>query len=345
MVLFEEWQAWTHAMEHHYRHDTPQDSAERPQSAQWLSPTFWDGPIDLVAGALGGAATVYVGQPLDTVKVKLQTFPQLYRNAYVCFVQTARAQGLRGLYAGTVPSLAANVGENSVLFFAYGFCQKATASMIGKPSARELTDLDNACAGFLAAFFSALVLCPTELVKCKMQAHEEILRSQYAGGAVPAHARVNPYGVCKSVFREEGARGFFRGLTSTMIREMPGYFFFFGGYEVSRTLMTPPGKTKDDLSVFRLGVCGGIGGWCLWLSIYPFDLIKSRMQVLTDDTRFVTVLMSYLKRGLPGVRDMYRGLGPTLLRTFPATGALFITVEYSRKLMHSLTGKDDDDYI
>lgn len=34
-----------------------------------------------------------------------------------------------------------------------------------------------------------------------------------------------------------GIPGFFRGLTSTFMREMPGYFFFFGGYEGTRELM------------------------------------------------------------------------------------------------------------
>jgi len=53
---------------------------------------------------------VYVGQPLDTVKVKMQTFPRLYKNAWRCFVTTFQQEGFaHGLYAGTVPSLAAQV--------------------------------------------------------------------------------------------------------------------------------------------------------------------------------------------------------------------------------------------
>ena len=59
---------------------------------------------------VGGTASVYVGQPLDTVKVKMQTFPALYRNAWQCFMTTLRQEGIAyGLYAGTVPSLAAQV--------------------------------------------------------------------------------------------------------------------------------------------------------------------------------------------------------------------------------------------
>ena len=41
--------------------------------------------IDLVAGSLGATASVYVGQPLDTLKVKMQTYPQLYPNLNKCF--------------------------------------------------------------------------------------------------------------------------------------------------------------------------------------------------------------------------------------------------------------------
>jgi len=59
---------------------------------------------------VGGTASVYVGQPLDTVKVKMQTFPTLYKNAWQCCVTTLRKEGIaHGLYAGTVPSLAAQV--------------------------------------------------------------------------------------------------------------------------------------------------------------------------------------------------------------------------------------------
>ena len=49
---------------------------------------FINGTIDLLAGSAGGTATVLVGQPLDTIKVKMQTFPHLYQNTLICFRQT-----------------------------------------------------------------------------------------------------------------------------------------------------------------------------------------------------------------------------------------------------------------
>lgn len=60
---------------------------------------------------------MYVSQPLDTVKVKMQTFPSTYNGMVDCIVKTFQRDGIaRGLYAGSIPAVAANVAENSVLF-------------------------------------------------------------------------------------------------------------------------------------------------------------------------------------------------------------------------------------
>lgn len=63
----------------------------------------------------------------------MQTFPAMYKGMANCFLRTLRTDGItRGLYAGTIPAVAANVAENSVLFAAYGGCQKAIAYFLGK---------------------------------------------------------------------------------------------------------------------------------------------------------------------------------------------------------------------
>ena len=60
-----------------------------------------------ISGAIGGAGLVAVGQPFDTVKTKLQTFPELYQKsgALHCFRNIYKAEGIRGLYAGSIPAL------------------------------------------------------------------------------------------------------------------------------------------------------------------------------------------------------------------------------------------------
>jgi len=290
----------------------------------------WDVLIDLIAGSLGATASVAVGQPLDTLKVKMQTFPTLYPNLAVCARQTLAKEGvLRGLYAGTVPSLAANIAENSILFAAYGACQKVVARATGVNRTEELGVVANGFSGFLAAFWSSLTLCPTELVKCRLQAMRE---SYTQAGKQPP--RIGPWGLTRDILRQEGVPGMFRGLTATFTREMPGYFFFFLAYEATRHLLTPVGKTKDEIGVVRTVIAGGVAGVTLWTIIFPADVVKSRLQV-TGATTPMLVLMKeiYQKEGLV---MLYSGLGPTILRTFPATGALFLAYEYSKKWMHQL---------
>lgn len=49
---------------------------------------------------------------------------------------------------------------------------------------------------------------------------------------------ISPFQLTKAVLKTDGIPGLFRGLTATLAREMPGYFFFFGGYELSRQFLS-----------------------------------------------------------------------------------------------------------
>lgn len=173
---------------------------------------------------------MYVGQPLDTVKVKMQTFPSLYSNMVDCFIKTLKTDGVyKGLYAGTVPALVSNVAENSVLFLMYGYCQKVMLKVTRTEAVEDLSVMSNATAGFLASFFSSLAITPTELVKCKLQAMYEVQKQQeLLGNKIE---KVGPVRLTAQIVKTEGLVGLLRGLTPTLAREMPGYFFFFGGYE------------------------------------------------------------------------------------------------------------------
>lgn len=128
--------------------------------------------IDFTAGAIGGTCCSYVGQPLDTIKVKMQTYPNLYPNSIKCASDIFRKQGFLQFYAGAVPAAAANIAETSVLFLCYGQCQKAVAYVAGTDK-DHMTTLLKATSGSFASFFAAFALCPLELVKCRMQTLQE----------------------------------------------------------------------------------------------------------------------------------------------------------------------------
>jgi len=291
--------------------------------------------VDFTAGCAGGTASVYVGQPLDTIKVKLQTFPKLYKNGLDCFYKTFKNEGIaKGLYAGTIPSVAAQASENAVLFLAYGMCQKSVAWLFGYEKTSELSVFQNALAGSFAAFFSSFTLCPTELVKCKLQAMNEMaLNGPSTLGKV---TKVGPWQVTKDILRTEGIQGLYRGLIPTFAREIPGYFFFFGGHAFTSYLLTPTGSTTHNLGAVGEIICGGMAGVCLWTAVFPADVIKSHAQVGTNGSENSSFFETFWKiKKESGISGLYRGLGPTLLRTFPATGALFLAVENTKHLLNA----------
>ncbi|KAI1721418.1 mitochondrial carrier protein [Ditylenchus destructor] len=283
-----------------------------------------DGIIDLLSGTAGGIACVYSGQPLDTVKVKMQAFPDLYGNWVKCCRDTWKMDGIRGLYAGTIPALAANVAENAVLFAAYGYCQKLVSYGRDK-EVKSMSPVENAVSGSMAAVFAALVLCPTELVKVKLQSQRETLGKS---------AHCTPFSVCRDMYRTGGIRSFMVGMTPTLAREVPGYFFFFGSYETCRYFFTPKDKTKDDIGAVKTAISGGVGGMALWTMIFPADVVKSRMQISGKGT-LLGSLMTIARE--EGIRALYKGLTPTIIRSGLASAFLFVVYENTRRILHSMT--------
>ncbi|KFO19354.1 mitochondrial ornithine transporter 2 [Fukomys damarensis] len=286
--------------------------------------------IDLAAGAAGGAACVLTGQPFDTIKVKMQTFPSLYRSLTDCFLKTYSQVGFRGFYKGTGPALMAYVSQSSVLFMCYGFCQQFVRRVAGLDTQTELSDLQTAAAGSLASGFAALALCPTELVKCRLQTMHEM---KISGKIAKSHKTI--WCVVKNILIKDGPLGFYHGLSTTLIQEIPGYFFYFGGYELSRTFFAS-GRSKDELGPVPLMLSGGVAGICLWFVIFPVDCIKSRIQVLSmhgKQAGFIGTLLSVVRN--EGVLTLYSGLKATLIRAIPSNAALFLAYEYSRKMMMS----------
>ncbi|XP_073412281.1 mitochondrial ornithine transporter 1-like isoform X3 [Dendrobates tinctorius] len=284
--------------------------------------------INSTSGAMGGVACVFSGQPFDTVKVKMQTFPSLYRGFVDCAVRTYHTEGLRGLYHGTVPALLANVSENAVLFACYGFCQNLVCHLLGMQDLSQLRDHHKATAGSLASVVSSLVLCPTELVKCRMQTLHEMRLSGHKG--VPPKS--TPYSIVSDIVKTEGVCGLFRGLSSTWLREIPGYFFFFGGYELSSSILSR--SSQDQPGALVVTVSGGVGGAFFWLSVYPVDSVKSRIQVLSLASPTGGFLISFLHiLKTEGLLTLYSGLMPTIIRSFPSNAALFLAYEMTKRTL------------
>ena len=74
----------------------------------------------------------------------------------------------------------------------------------------------------------------------------------------------------------------------------------------------------------------GMAGWALAM---PFDVPKTNVQASWEGkivgSYFPQLFQIARERGIAG---LYSGLGPTLIRAFPANAALFLGVEMGKKL-------------
>ncbi|CAM6120412.1 unnamed protein product [Calypogeia fissa] len=318
---------------------------------------------DLGAGTIAGVAQLLVGHPFDTIKVKLQSQPKPppgqpphYTGAIDAVKKTVASEGFKGLYKGMGAPLATVAVFNAVLFTSRGLMEKALRESPGQP----LTIGQQVIAGMGAGVAVSFVACPTELVKCRLQAQSALAAAATAGvsvqaspalamagsraaavaaanpgavGTVTAAAEMikytGPMDVARHVLKyERGVRGLFKGMVPTMLREVPGNAALFGSYEATKQLIAG-GKDTSSLGRGSLLTAGGVAGAVFWMSVYPADVVKSVIQV--DDYRnpkYKGTIDAFKKvYAAEGIKGLYRGFGPAMARSVPANAACFLAYE------------------
>lgn len=213
-----------------------------------------------------------------------------------------------GLYKGLGSPLMGLTFINALVFGVQGNTLRA----LGRDS-----PLNQFLAGAAAGAIQCVICCPMELAKTRLQLQDAGAAREYRG-ALHCLAQI---------YRREGLRGVNRGMVSTLLRETPSFGVYFLAYDaLTRALGCEPGAR---LLVPKLLLAGGTAGILSWLSTYPMDVVKSRLQAdgLRGAPRYRGILdcvrQSYEAEGW---RVFTRGLASTLLRAFPVNAATFATV-------------------
>ncbi|CAO2837979.1 unnamed protein product [Amaranthus hypochondriacus] len=286
---------------------------------------------DLTAGTVGGAAQLIVGHPFDTIKVKLQSQltplpgqPPKYTGAMDAVKQTIASEGPRGLYKGMGAPLATVAAFNAVLFTVRGQMETLLRSEPGVPLSIGQQIACGAGAGVAVSFLA----CPTELIKCRLQAQSSVAGPGIA--ALPVKYG-GPIDVAKHVLSEAGTRGLFKGLAPTLAREVTGNAVMFGVYEAVKQLIAG-GHDTSGLGRGSLILAGGIAGASFWGFVYPTDVVKSVVQVDDYKAPKYSGSINAFKKILSteGVKGLYKGFGPAMARSIPANGACFLAYEVTR---------------
>ncbi|XP_057764472.1 mitochondrial arginine transporter BAC1 [Salvia miltiorrhiza] len=296
---------------------------------------FVSGYKEYVAGMLAGVATVIVGHPFDTVKVKLQKHNTeangiKYKNGLHCTTRILKTEGVKGLYRGATSSFVGMAFESSL---AFGIYSQTKHLLQGKAQSGEPQLLSIIPAGLFAGGVISFILCPSELVKCRMQV-------QGADSFIQSSSRYSsPIDCALKTVKSEGLTGIFRGGGATFFRESIGNAVFFSTYEYVRYYMHKPLRdaSSDLTHVIDVGVgivSGGLGGIACWSVVLPLDVAKTIIQTSPDKNHTrnpAQILELIYKRS--GIRGCYTGLGPTIVRAFPANAAAIVTWELAMKIL------------
>ncbi|TFK64288.1 mitochondrial carrier [Pluteus cervinus] len=278
---------------------------------------------ELIAGSVGGAAQVLVGQPLDTIKTRAQIAPSS-KGPMDILIRTLQKEGFFALYKGMASPLLGIAGVNSLLFASYG----ASKRLISPYPDLSLTQI--AAAGALAGAANSILASPVEMFKVRMQ-------GQYGS---PGDKRLRI--VASEMWREWGfKKGIMRGYWVCIVsrRNVYMYAHLIAGYEFAKRKFAE--KYGPQIPIWALLASGSVGGVAYWLSCYPLDVVKSRIQLRA--TPPVGTPVQYILREFKDVlvesgrfSGLFRGLVPS--RKIPAAASTFAAFELTREYLEEWTG-------
>eukprot|EP00127_Corallochytrium_limacisporum_P002125 Clim_evm19s108 gene=Clim_evmTU19s108 len=200
----------------------------------------------------------------------------------------------------------------------------------------RLGSLEYAAIGGLSGILSATAICPSEVVKIRLQNQRS---------AAGAGAKIqSPVQIALNLLRTEGPLGFFRGWGAIVPRDIVFNFCFFGAYEtICTNALSLTGRPADKalLNPLEVVVYGGLAGMTGWSLMFPFDVVKSRQQSVSNE--FKGNALSILRRIIAeeGMQRLYRGWSAAVFRAFPANGALFLGYEMTVKTLHQAFPRKD----
>ncbi|EAL88364.1 carrier protein ymc1 [Aspergillus fumigatus] len=279
---------------------------------------------DLAAGAAGGIAQVL----LDIVKVRLQTTSE-YKSALDCATRIFKNEGPLAFYKGTLTPLIGIGACVSVQFGAFHEARRRLEELNKKKYADPTLSYGQYyLAGSFAGLTNSALSGPIEHVRIRLQTQPHGEARLYSG----------PLDCIRKLISQGGVlRGLYRGQNVTYLREAQAYGTWFLTFEY---LMNQDAKRnnikREEISSIKVATYGGLAGEVLWLSSYPFDVVKSKMQCdgFGAQQQYKSMTDCFKKTfATEGFGGFWKGLGPTLLRAMPVSAGTFAVVELAMRAL------------
>jgi len=221
------------------------------------------------------------------------------------------------LYRGIIAPICAEAPKRAVKF-STNESYKKLFTQLGMPHNESKMFMS----GLFAGITEAVVNCPFEMVKVRMQAKG----SNYTSTANAAHR----------ILREEGVRALYQGFAAQTCRNGVWDSLYFALIFSIKTRVLPEPKSKSQ-ELGRNFIAGVLASTVATTLATPFDCVKSRMQSvrLGDETRWKSVLgtlqIIYKEEG--GLPACFKGLAPRLLRLAPGGGIMLVAFDFVSGLL------------
>ncbi|KXT18843.1 hypothetical protein AC579_8238 [Pseudocercospora musae] len=304
-----------------------------------MSADFW-------AGYVSGAIGILVGNPLDIIKTKLQAgsskkSPELTSNPSA--QSSTPTQRWTSFARGAAAPILGYGALNAILFVTYNrslsILQTGSLSTLPQDLPSHPPAWSIWTAGALGGLATFIISAPTELVKCRAQ--------------VSNPPKSSSWQVTQDLLKTSGIRGLYTGGTITSLRDSIGYGFYFYSYELTKRNWTSPSDTEST-QAFKVLMCGGLAGVATWASIFPLDVVKTRVQIwdlnassageepllgsgsrndVLGKKRPGTLAIARAAYQAEGIPVFFRGLGVCSARAFIVNAVQWAVYEWMMKVL------------
>jgi solute carrier family 25 (mitochondrial folate transporter), member 32 len=236
---------------------------------------------------------------------------------------------IASLYRGLTPNLIGNASSWASFFFFKSRIERVMARYKGaelKPSSTShtrLTASDYFISSGLAGLLTQVITNPVWVLKTRM-----ISSDRTSHGAYPSMWT----GTCR-LFREEGLRGFYRGLGVSLLGVSHGAVQFAVYDPLKRMYFSrkkqQKGQTEEHMSTEATIAISSAAKAVAGAVTYPYQVLRSRLQNYNADERFGHGIRDVVRRTYreEGLRGFYRGLTTGVVRVLPATWVTFLVYE------------------
>ena len=249
----------------------------------------------LKSGGMAGMAVDISLFPLDTIKTRLQSKQGFWASG-----------GFRNIYSGLGPAAAGSAPNAAIFFCTYDTVKRIAGHKFGYQDSAAV----HMAAASTGEVTSCLVRVPVEIVKQRRQARA-------AGSSV---------GIARDTWRCEGARGFYRGYLTTVMREIPFSLIQFPLWESLKKHLSSVNGCEPQ--PWESSLCGAAAGGVAAGVTTPLDVAKTRImlaKVGSQEARLGTLGIWRIVVQESGVRGLFAGVAPRII-WISVGGAVFFGV-------------------